>query len=138
MPEELGDGDEVGSAAHQGGGEGVAQDVGGDVVVQGGAGGDPGDDVVGGSDTEPATALVEEQGGAVGGAGPVGAFVEPAGDGGAELRVDGDLAGSLAFAVDAQGAFAGGEADVVDVEGDDLADAGAGVEGDEGEGLVPG
>ena len=88
MSEELGDDDEVSSAPHQG----------------------AGDDVVGGSDAEAGATLVEEQGRAVFGAGPVGAFVEPAGQGGAELRVDGDLAGSLAFAVDPQGAFAGGEA----------------------------
>jgi hypothetical protein len=35
-----------------------------------------------------------------------------------------------------QGSLAGGEADVVDVEADDLADARAGVERDEREGLV--
>ena len=110
MSEELGDDDEVSSAPHQGGGEGVAEHVGGDVVVEAGGGGDAGDDVVGGSDAEAGATLVEEQGRAVFGAGPVGAFVEPAGQGGAELRVDGDLAGSLAFAVDPQGAFAGGEA----------------------------
>jgi len=42
----------------------------------------------------------------------------------------------LALAEDPQGPLAGRDPDVVDVEGDDLADAGAGVEGDEGNGLA--
>jgi len=50
--------------------------------------------------------------------------------------VDRDLADSFAFAVDTEDPLACGEADVVDVEADDLADAGPGVERDEREGLV--
>jgi hypothetical protein len=42
--------------------------------------------------------------------------------------MDRDVADSSAFAVDPQGSLAGGEADVVDVEADDLADPRAGVE----------
>lgn len=40
------------------------------------------------------------------GAGPVGAFVRPAGEGGAQLEVDRDLADLLALADDAQDALA--------------------------------
>ena len=138
VAEELGDDDEVGPASHEGGGEGVPEDMRGGVVVEAGAGGDAGDDGVGPSDAEAPALLVEEDRRALGGAGPVGAFGEPAGEGAAELGVDGDLSDPFAFAVDPQDAFAGGEVDVVDVEGDDLGDAGAGVERQEGQGLVSG
>jgi len=50
--------------------------------------------------------------------------------------MDRDVADSFAFAVDPQGSLAGGEADVVDVEADDLADPRASVERGEREGLV--
>ncbi len=135
MAEELGDDDEVGPASYEGGGEGVAEDVGGDLVVEAGALGDAGDDVVGTFDAEPLAAFVEDQRRCLSGAGPAGPFVEP-GEGGAQLGVDRDLTDPLALAVDAQGPLPCRDADVVDVEGDDLADAGAGVEGDEGDGLV--
>ena len=79
MAEELGDDDEVGAAPHEGGREGMAQDVHGRVVVEAGGRGDRGDDVVGAPDAEALPALVEEQGGTVVGAGPVGALAEPAG-----------------------------------------------------------
>jgi hypothetical protein len=46
-----------------------------------------------------------------------------------QLRVDRDLPDAFALAVDPQNAFAGGAGDVVDVEGDDLADPGTGVNG---------
>jgi hypothetical protein len=72
VAEELGDDDEVGAAAHEGGREGMAQDVDGRVVVEAGGRGDRGDDVVGAPDAEALAALVEEQGGTVVGAGPVG------------------------------------------------------------------
>jgi hypothetical protein len=52
--------------------------------------------------------------------------------------VDGDFPDALPFAVDPQCRLAGGAGDVVDVEGDDLSDAGTGVEGDERKRLVPG
>ncbi len=100
--------------------------------------GDAGDDGVCSPDAEAPALLVEEQGGTVLRAGPVDAFVEPAGEGAAELGVDGDLSGPFPFAVDADDALAGREADVVDVEGDDLGDTGAGVEREEGQGLVSG
>ena len=129
MAEELGDDDEVGAAAHERGREGVPQDVGGRVVVEAGGRGDRGDDVVGAPDAEALAALVEEQGGTVVGAGPVGALAEPAGERGVQLRVDRDLPDAFALAVDPQDAFAGGAGDVVDVEGDDLADPGTGVNG---------
>ena len=138
MAEEFGDDDEVGPAADEGGGERVAEDVGGDLVVEAGVFGDAGDDVVGTFDAEPLAALVEEERRGLSGAGPAGPFVEPAGQRGAQLGVDRDLTYPLALAVDAQGPFPCRYADVIDVEGDDLADAGAGVEGDEGDGLVAG
>jgi hypothetical protein len=50
--------------------------------------------------------------------------------------VDRDLADAFAFAEDPQDAFAGGAGDVIDVERDDLADPGAGVERDERERLI--
>jgi hypothetical protein len=50
--------------------------------------------------------------------------------------MDRDLADSFAFAVDPQGSLAGGEADVVDIEADDLADLRASVERGESKGLV--
>ena len=50
MAEHVGDGDQVGAAADEGGGEGVAADVGGDVLfVEVGVGGDGSDDVAGAS-----------------------------------------------------------------------------------------
>ena len=50
MAEHVGDGDQVGAAADEGGGEGVAADVGGDVLfVEVGVGGDGSDDVAGSS-----------------------------------------------------------------------------------------
>ncbi len=52
--------------------------------------------------------------------------------------MDRDLTDSFALAVDTKDSLAGGDADVVDVEGDDLADAGPGVERDERERLVAG
>jgi len=52
--------------------------------------------------------------------------------------MDRDLADPFALAEEAQYALAGREPDIVDVEGEDLADAGAGVERDEGQRLVPG
>jgi len=50
--------------------------------------------------------------------------------------VDRDLADSFALAVDPQDSLASGDANVVDVEADDLADPGASVERSEREGLV--
>jgi hypothetical protein len=121
VAEELGDEDEVGAAAHEGGRQVCRRTC---TVV---------------SSSRPAAAaiavtmswapptlaaLVEEQGGTVVGAGPVGALAEPAGERGAQLRVDRDLPDAFALAVDPQNAFAGGASYVVDVEGDDLADSG--------------
>jgi hypothetical protein len=57
VAEQLGDDDEVGAAPHQHGGEAVAQDVGGDVVVEPGPSGDAGDDVVGSLDGQAVSAL---------------------------------------------------------------------------------
>ena len=54
-------------------------------------------------------------------------------------RVQGDLAVVAALAVaDDEMAFAGRGPDVVEVEGDDLADAQPGVEADRGDGAVAG
>jgi hypothetical protein len=78
MAEEFGDDDEIGSAAHEGGGERVPEDMGSGVVVEPGTSGDPGDDVVGALDAQASTALVEEHRRAVGRPGPVGALVGPA------------------------------------------------------------
>jgi hypothetical protein len=78
----------------------------------------------------PASALVEKQRGAVG-AGPVGAFVQPAREGGERLGVDRDLAELLALADDPQDARARRQAHVVGVKDDDLGDPGAGVERDQ-------
>ena len=100
MAEELGDDDEVGASAHQRGGEGVPEDLGGRVVPEAGGRGDRGDDLVAAPDAEALTALVEEQGGTVVGAGPVGALGEPAGERRVQLRVDRDLADPFAFAED--------------------------------------
>jgi len=74
VAEELGDDQEVGPAAHEGGGEGVPEDMRGGVVVEAGVCGDAGDDGVGASDAEAPALLVEEYRRALGGAGPVGAF----------------------------------------------------------------
>jgi hypothetical protein len=64
VPEELGDDDEVGAPAHEPCREGVAQDVGGDLVVlQAGGGDDRGDDVVRALDRQAAAALVENRAG---------------------------------------------------------------------------
>ena len=78
VAEELGDDHEVGAAAHERGRERVPEDVDGRVVVEAGGRGDAGDDVVRAADAESLAALVEEQRGAVVGAGPVGALGEPA------------------------------------------------------------
>src|SRR5664279_5247206 len=72
--------------------------------------------------------LLSSQGGVSGRFGPVWAFVEPAVQVGAELWVDGDFADLVAFAQDSQGAFAGGELDVVQVQADGFDDPDAGVE----------
>jgi hypothetical protein len=85
--------------------------------------------VVCAADAEALAALVEKQRGSVVGAGPVVAFVKPARERGAQLRVDRDVADALSFAEDPQDAFAGGARDVVDVQGDDLADPHTGVNG---------
>ncbi len=97
VAKQLGDDDEVGAAAHEPGRERVAQNVGRDIVVlEAGGGSDRGDDVVRALDRQPAAALVEKQGRSVC-AGPVGAFVKPAREGGAQLAVDRDLADLLAL-----------------------------------------
>ncbi len=114
----------------------MAKDVDGRVVVEAGGLGDGGDDVVGTAHAETLAALVEKQRRTVLGAGPVVALIEPARERAAELGVDRDVADALAFAEDPQDTFAGGAGDVVDVEGDDLADPRAGVERDERECLV--
>ncbi|HEX8052116.1 MAG TPA: hypothetical protein VF517_03925, partial [Thermoleophilaceae bacterium] len=87
-------------------------------------------------DAEALAALVYKQRRTGFGAGPVGAFIQPARERGAQLRVDRDVADVLVFAEDPQEGFAGGAGDVVDVEGDDLGDPRAGVERDERERLV--
>jgi hypothetical protein len=92
VAEELGDDDEVGAAAYERRRERVAQDVDGRVVVEAGGRGDGGDDVVRAADAEALAALVEKQRRAVFGAGPVVAFIKPAREGGAQLRVDWDVA----------------------------------------------
>jgi hypothetical protein len=61
VAEELGDDHEVCAAAHEGGREGVSEDVGGRAVVEAGGRGDRGDDVVGAPDAETLAALVEEE-----------------------------------------------------------------------------
>jgi len=107
----------------------VAADVGGDVFcVEVGAGGDGPDDVAGATDRQPLPAAVEQQRGAGVGAGPAGAFVEPGLQVGAQLGVDRQVARGGALAADAQGAFPGGQAHVVGVECDGLADAQPGVD----------
>ena len=78
MAEELGDDDEVGAAAHERGRERVPEDMDRRFVLEARGRSDAGDDVVRAADAEPLPALVEEQGGAVFGAGPVGALGEPA------------------------------------------------------------
>jgi hypothetical protein len=55
-----------------------------------------------------------------------------------QLPVNGDLPDALALAVDPQHRLAGGAGHVVDVQGDDLSDAGTGIERDEAKRLVPG
>jgi hypothetical protein len=59
VAEELGDGDEVGSASYEVGAEGVAQDVRGDEVAEGGCGGDTGDDLVGAAGGQAGSGAVE-------------------------------------------------------------------------------
>jgi hypothetical protein len=107
VAEDLGDQDQVGLAADQGGGERVAQDVRGGGVVEAGRLGDRGDDAAGGACGQPSALGVEEQGSVVAGVGPVGALVEPELQLGAELGVDVDLAELAALAVQAQLALAG-------------------------------
>lgn len=138
MAEELGDDNEIGLAKYQGGREGMPQDVDRRAVVEAGGRADAGDDGLSAADAEPLAALVEEQGGAVGGSRPVGAFGEPAVQRGVQMWVDRDLSDALAFAEDSWDAFAGRRGGVVDVERDDLADPRAGVERDERERLVAG
>jgi hypothetical protein len=54
VAEHVGDGDEIGAATDEGGGEGVPPDVGGDVLfVEVGFGGDAADDVAGTADRQP-------------------------------------------------------------------------------------
>ena len=128
VAEQLGDDHQVGAPAHEPCREGVAQDVRGDLVVLEARGlRDRSDDVVRALDREAGAALVEKQCRAVG-AGPVGAFVDPVAEGGAQVGVDRDLADLLALAENPQDPLARGQADVVDVEADDLGDPGAGVE----------
>jgi hypothetical protein len=100
VAEQLGDDHEVGAATHQRGRERVSEDVHSRVAVEARGRGDAGDDVVRAADAEPPSALVEEQGGTVVGAGPVGALGEPARDRGIELWVDRDVADAFAFAED--------------------------------------
>jgi len=105
--------------------------VGGDLVVlEAGGCDDRGDDVVRALDRQAGAALVEKQGGGVG-AGPVGAFVQPAGEGAAQVGVDRDLADLLALAENPQDALARRQLDVVDIQAGDLGDPGAGVKRDE-------
>jgi hypothetical protein len=61
VAEELGDDDEVGAAAHEGGRERVPEGVDCRVVLEVGGGGDAGDDVVRAADAETLPALVEER-----------------------------------------------------------------------------
>jgi hypothetical protein len=69
MAEHVGDGDQAGAAADEGGGEGVAADVGGDVLfVEIGTGGDGSDDVAGAADRQPLPAAVEQERGLMTGA----------------------------------------------------------------------
>jgi hypothetical protein len=61
IAEHVGDGDQVGAAADEGSGEGVAADVRGDVLfVEVGVGGDGSDDVAGTADQQPLPAAVEQ------------------------------------------------------------------------------
>jgi hypothetical protein len=101
VAEHVGDGDQVGAAADKGGGEGVPSDVSGDVLLlQVGVGGDGSDDAAGAANRQPAAAAVEQQRGAGVGAGPVGPFVEPGLQVGAQLGVDGQFADGGALASD--------------------------------------
>jgi len=101
--------------------------------------GELGEDVAGAAGGQPAAPLVEEQGGVGAGAGPGAAFDQPGREVLAQLGMDRDLAAALppGRARDPQ-ALAGGDAHVVDVESDGLADAEAGVERDQGEDPVAG
>lgn len=117
--------------------EGVAEDVGCE-VLDADLFADARDGVVHGSVGEASPAPVEHEGRGVG-AGPVGAFVVPIVDGGAGGGVQWDFSVLAALAVaDDELAFTGGGGDVVGVEGDEFADAGPGVEEEEGGGAVPG
>jgi hypothetical protein len=100
VAEELGDDHEVGTTAHERRRERMPEDVDGRVFLQAAGGGDAGNDGVGAADAEARSALVEEQGGAVCGAGPVGALGQPVGERGVQLRVDRDLPDAFAFTVD--------------------------------------
>lgn len=121
------------AGADEGGTEGVPQDVAGERRVEPGVGGECGEDVVGAAGGEAPAAGVEEQGRCLARGGPGGAGLQLAGERVAELGVDADLAIPLALAgADDQPALAGGEADVVDVEGDSLAEAPARIARDEG------
>ena len=139
VAEELGDEDDVGAAAHEGGRK-VCRRRGRSRRHRVRRPRRSRDDVVGAPDAQALTALVEEQGGTeqggtVVGAGPVGALAEPAGERGVQ-RVDRDRPDAFALAVDPQHAFAGGAGYVVDVDGGDWADPRAGVERDKRERLV--
>jgi hypothetical protein len=70
MAEHVGDGDQVGAAADEGGGEGVAADVGGNVLfVEVGVGGDGSDDVAGAADRQRCPRRLSNSAGLVTGAG---------------------------------------------------------------------
>jgi hypothetical protein len=77
VAEHLGDGDQVGAAADEGGREGVPPGVCGGGIVETGGLGDGAEDVAGAAGAQPAATAVEQQRGAGVGAGPVRAFVEP-------------------------------------------------------------
>ena len=77
MAEEVGDEHEVGAAADEGGGEGVATGVRGGRLVQSGGLGDGVEHVAGAAHAQAGAAAVEQQGGAAGGAGPAGPFGQP-------------------------------------------------------------
>jgi hypothetical protein len=100
VAEQLGDDHEVGPSAHERRRERVPEGVDGRVVVETGGRSDAGDDVVRAADAEALPALVEEQRGAVFGAGSVGALGEPARDRGVQLGVERDVADAFAFAED--------------------------------------
>src|SRR5260370_26203264 len=89
VAEHIGDGDQVGAAADEGGGEGVAADVGGDVFfVEVGVGGDGSDDVAGAADRQPPPAAGEQPRRAGARAAPARAVVGPGFPGGGQLGGD--------------------------------------------------